>query len=56
MKLSSAEIKKILPHRYSLLIDRIEELEPGKSARALRCVTEHEALFTGQELAVLRKL
>ncbi len=54
MKLSSAEIKKILPHRYSLLlIDRIEELEPGKSARALRCVTEHEALFTGQELAVL---
>ena len=29
MKLSSAEIKKILPHRYPLLIDRIEELEPG---------------------------
>ncbi len=40
MKLSSAEIKKILPHRYPLLIDRIEELEPGKSARALRCVTQ----------------
>lgn len=54
MKLSSAEIKKILPHRYPLLlIDRIEELEPGKSARALRCVTEHEALFAGQELSVL---
>lgn len=54
MKLSSAEIKKILPHRYPLLlIDRVEELEPGKSARALRCVTEHEALFAGQELAVL---
>ena len=53
MKLSSAEIKKILPHRYPLLIDRIEELEPGKSARALRCVTEHEALFTWQGSAVL---
>lgn len=54
MKLSSAEIKKILPHRYPLLlIDRVEELEPGKSARALRCVTEHEALFAEQELAVL---
>ena len=54
MKLSSAEIKKILPHRYPLLlIDRIEELEPGQSARALRCVTEHEALFGGQRASVL---
>ncbi|WP_304652328.1 3-hydroxyacyl-ACP dehydratase FabZ [uncultured Ligilactobacillus sp.] len=54
MKLSSAEIKKILPHRYPLLlIDRIEALEPGQSARALRCVTEHEALFGGQRSSVL---
>ncbi len=43
-----------MPHRYPLLlIDRIEELEPGKSARALRCVTEQEALFTEQGSAVL---
>ncbi|NEF98263.1 3-hydroxyacyl-[acyl-carrier-protein] dehydratase FabZ [Lactobacillus murinus] len=44
----------MLPHRYPLLlIDRIEELEPGKSARALRCVTEQEALFAGQGSSVL---
>ncbi|KRL84252.1 3-hydroxyacyl-ACP dehydratase FabZ [Ligilactobacillus apodemi] len=49
MKLNSAQIKALIPHRYPfLLIDRVEELEPGKSARALRCVTEHEELFATQ--------
>jgi 3-hydroxyacyl-[acyl-carrier-protein] dehydratase len=35
--LDSTEIQKIIPHRYPmLLIDRVEELEPGKMAVAKR--------------------
>ena len=42
------QIKKILPQRYPmLLIDRVLELEPGKSCKALKNVTGNEAFFQG---------
>lgn len=42
------EILKILPHRYPfLLIDRVLELEPGKSAKGLKNVTINEPFFLG---------
>ena len=37
-----------LPRRYpALLIDRLVECVPGKSARALKCVTVNEPFFQG---------
>lgn len=46
--LDSTEIQKIIPHRYPmLLIDRVEELKPGKMAVAKRNVTIHEEVFNG---------
>ena len=46
--LDSTQIQKIIPHRYPmLLIDRIDELEPGKKAVATRNVTIHEEVFNG---------
>lgn len=48
MELDIEEIKKILPHRYPfLLVDRIIELEPGKSARGIKCVSANEMYFMG---------
>ncbi|KRL04986.1 3-hydroxyacyl-ACP dehydratase FabZ [Liquorilactobacillus oeni] len=48
MKLDITEIKKIIPHRYPmLLIDRVDELVPGESAVARRNVTAHEEIFNG---------
>ena len=48
MELDINEIKKILPHRYPfLLVDRITELEPGKSARGIKCVSANEMQFMG---------
>ena len=42
------EIMNILPHRYPfLLIDRILELDPGKSARGLKNVSINEPFFAG---------
>ena len=42
------EIQEIIPHRHPfLLIDRIEELEPGKRAVGYKCVTFHEPYFQG---------
>lgn len=42
------EIKKIIPHRPPfLLIDRIDDLEPGKHAIGRKCVTMNEAFFVG---------
>jgi 3-hydroxyacyl-[acyl-carrier-protein] dehydratase len=39
---------KQLPHRYPfLLIDRVLELEPGRSIRAIKNVTVNEPFFTG---------
>lgn len=46
--LDVTEIQKIIPHRYPmLLIDRVDELEPGKRAVAIRNVTAHEEVFNG---------
>lgn len=48
MVLDITEIQKIIPHRYPmLLIDRVEELEAGKRAVAIRNVTAHEQVFNG---------
>ena len=42
------EIQKILPHRPPfLLLDRIDELEPGKYATGIKCVTMNEPFFQG---------
>jgi 3-hydroxyacyl-[acyl-carrier-protein] dehydratase len=42
------EIQEIIPHRYPfLLIDRIEELEPGKSAKGYKNVSINEYFFQG---------
>jgi 3-hydroxyacyl-[acyl-carrier-protein] dehydratase len=46
--LSSIDIQKIIPHRYPfLLIDRIIEVEPGKSAVGIKNVTVNEPFFQG---------
>lgn len=46
--LDITEIKKIIPHRYPmLLIDRVEELIPGEKVVAKRNVTINEELFNG---------
>ncbi|NLB29872.1 MAG: 3-hydroxyacyl-ACP dehydratase FabZ [Clostridiales bacterium] len=48
MPLTIDEIREILPHRYPfLLIDRVEEFEPGKYARAIKCVSGNEPYFQG---------
>ncbi len=42
------QILKQLPHRYPfLLVDRVLEIEKGKSIRALKNVTINEPFFTG---------
>jgi 3-hydroxyacyl-[acyl-carrier-protein] dehydratase len=41
-------IMEILPHRYPfLLVDRIVELEPGKTLTAIKNVTMNEPFFQG---------
>ena len=46
--LNIEEIKQIIPHRYPfLLIDRVEEMEVGKSVHAVKCITASEPWFTG---------
>ena len=48
MQLNSNEIQEILPHRYPfLLVDRIVDGEPGKSAKGIKCVTANEMQFLG---------
>ncbi len=43
-----SEIKKYLPHRYPfLLVDRVLELEPGKSITAIKNVSVNEPFFEG---------
>lgn len=42
------QIQKILPHRPPfLLVDRVEELEPGKRATGRKCVSMNEPYFVG---------
>ena len=46
--LTNAEIREIIPHRYPfLLIDKVLEVEPGKKAVAIKCVTCNEPFFEG---------
>lgn len=46
--LSVKEIQEILPHRHPfLLVDRIEDYEPGKFAVGYKCVTFREDFFQG---------
>ncbi len=45
---TAKEIMEILPHRYPfLLIDTIEELEPGVRALGKKCVSMNEPFFQG---------
>jgi len=42
------EIRNYLPHRYPfLLVDRVLELEPGVSCKALKNITGNEEFFAG---------
>lgn len=42
------QIQELLAHRFPfLLVDRITELEPGKKAVGLKCVTINEWFFQG---------
>lgn len=46
--LTTKEILDILPHRQPfLLVDTIEELEPGVKATGKKCVTYNEPFFAG---------
>lgn len=46
--LSTKEIMEIIPHRYPfMLLDTIEELEPGVRAKGKKCVTFNEPFFSG---------
>ena len=46
--LNTKQIMEILPHRAPfLLVDRIEELEPGKRAVGCKAVTYNEPFFAG---------
>lgn len=48
MELNSNEIQKILPHRYPfLLVDKITDMEPGKWAKGVKCVSANESFFLG---------
>ncbi|MBN2605256.1 MAG: 3-hydroxyacyl-ACP dehydratase FabZ [Bacilli bacterium] len=46
--LNSNQIQEIIPHRYPfLLIDRVIELEPGKTCVAIKNVSVNEMQFVG---------
>ena len=46
--MNNIEIQKILPHRYPfLLIDKITEMEEGKSITGIKNVTVNEPYFQG---------
>jgi len=48
MSLNAKEIMKIIPHRHPfLLLDTIEELEPGVKGLGKKCVTYTEPIFAG---------
>ena len=48
MKLTTKEIMEIIPHRQPfLVIDTIEELEPGVRAGGRKCVSYNEPYFAG---------
>lgn len=46
--LNTTQIMEIIPHRQPfLLLDTVEELEPGKRALARKCVSYNETYFAG---------
>ncbi|MDD2227299.1 MAG: 3-hydroxyacyl-ACP dehydratase FabZ [Clostridia bacterium] len=46
--LNSNQIQEIIPHRYPfLLVDQITELESGKKAKGIKCVSANEMHFAG---------
>ena len=48
LPLGAAEIRELIPHRYPfLLVDRIEELEPGVRVVGIKNVTQNEPFFQG---------
>ncbi|MCL6518166.1 3-hydroxyacyl-ACP dehydratase FabZ [Alicyclobacillus sp.] len=48
LPLYAEDIRKILPHRYPiLLVDRVVRLEPGKFAAGFKNVTANEPHFNG---------
>ncbi|MDQ3507539.1 MAG: 3-hydroxyacyl-ACP dehydratase FabZ [Actinomycetota bacterium] len=48
LPLMANDIRELIPHRYPfLLVDRIEELEPGVRAVGLKNVTQNEPFFEG---------
>ena len=48
MQLNSDQIREIIPHRYPfLLVDRVLEMEPGKSCKAIKNVSANEGQFQG---------
>jgi len=48
LPLGPAEIRDLIPHRYPfLLVDRIDELEPGVRAVGIKNVTQNEPFFEG---------
>jgi 3-hydroxyacyl-[acyl-carrier-protein] dehydratase len=48
MELNSNQIQEIIPHRYPfLLIDRVVELTPGVSCKAIKNVSANEMQFMG---------
>lgn len=48
LPLNQGDITRILPHRYPfLLVDRITEMEPGKTIVGLKNVTANEFFFQG---------
>ena len=48
MELGTKEIMEIIPHRQPfLLIDTVQELEPGVRAKGTKCVSFNEPYFAG---------
>jgi len=46
--LNASQIMEIIPHRQPfMLLDTIEEMEPGRRVRARKCVSYNEPYFAG---------
>ena len=46
--MNASQIMEVIPHRQPfMLLDTIEELEPGKRAVARKCVSYNEPYFAG---------
>ena len=46
--LNASQIMEIIPHRQPfMLLDTVEEMEPGKRVKARKCVSYNEPYFAG---------